>query len=60
MSKLITANELSGRSISDLRSLYRAAHDELVRSEAGSHERRLALATLENISTALASANLRL
>ncbi len=56
MSKLITANELAGKSIPELRAVYRAAHDDLVRSEPGSPERRNALASLENISRALAAA----
>lgn len=54
MSKLITAYELACKTIPELRALYRAAHDDLVRSEPGSPERRLVLANLENISRALA------
>ncbi len=54
MSKLIAAADLAGKSIPELRALFRAAHDDLVRSEPGSPERRLALASLENISRALA------
>lgn len=56
MSRLITANELASKSIPELRALYRAAHDDLVRSDAGTHDRRIALASLENISRALAFA----
>ncbi len=56
MSKLITANELAGKPITELSALYRAAHDDLVRTAPGSHERRMALANLENISRAMACA----
>ena len=59
MSKLITAGELAGKSIGELRSLYRAAHDDLVRSTRGSQERRRALASLENISRAMADCHLQ-
>lgn len=56
MSKLITANELACKCIPELRALYRATHDALVRSDPNSPERRLALASLENISRAIAAA----
>lgn len=56
MSKFITTNELVSKSIPELRTLYRATHDDLVRSEPGSPERRVALASLENISRAIAAA----
>lgn len=58
MSKLITTAELFGKSITELRALHRAVYDNLIRSAPGSHERRLALASLENISRALASCGL--
>lgn len=56
MSKLITAADLAGKTIPELRVLFRAAHDDLARSEPDSPERRNALASLENISRALAAA----
>jgi len=56
MSKLIAANELASKSIPELRSLFKAVHADLVRSEPGSHERLRALASLENISRAMAQA----
>ena len=56
MSKLIIAAELSGKSISELRTLYRAVLQELLRSQPGSAQRRNALASLENISRAMAVA----
>ena len=56
MRKLITAGELANKSIPELRALYRAAHDALVLSASGSPERSLALASLENITRALAYA----
>ncbi len=56
MSTLITPNELASKTILELRTLYRAVHDDLVCSEPGSHKRRVALASLENISRAIATA----
>jgi len=56
MLTLITASELANKSIPELRSLYRAAHDALAMSAPDSPERRLALASLENITRALAFA----
>lgn len=56
MTKLIIAAELNGKSIPELKALFRASHHDLARSAPGSHERRLALASLENISRAMAQA----
>lgn len=47
--KLITRSELASLSIGELSGLYRETFNALVRSERGSHERRNALASLENI-----------
>ena len=51
--KLITASELATMSKIQLRVLFRQVSEDLVRSKAGSAERRNALATLENISRGL-------
>lgn len=56
MSKLITTAELATKSVPELRSLFRTTFNDLARSESGSIERRNALASLENISNALAHA----
>lgn len=47
--KLITRSELASLGISELNALYRETFNALVRSERGTHERRNALASLENI-----------
>lgn len=54
MSRIITPADLQGRSLPELQALYRAVHEELVRSEAGSQARRNALASLEALSLAIA------
>ena len=54
MSKVFTQAALSGRSVTELRALFGAVQQELVRSEAGSQERRDALASLDNISRTMA------
>ncbi|NKB59043.1 MAG: hypothetical protein GKS00_22170 [Alphaproteobacteria bacterium] len=56
MSKFITANELASKSITELRALFRAVHDDLTLSDPGTPERLRALASLENVSRALAAA----
>ncbi len=56
LSKLITAADLAGKTTPELRALFRAAHDDLVRSEPDTPERRNALASLDNISHAIAAA----
>ena len=54
MSKVINPSDLQGRSLPELRALFRNAQQELVRSERGSRERRAALANVEAISLAMA------
>jgi hypothetical protein len=54
MSRIFTQAALQGRSLPELRALFAQAHQELVHSEAGSHERRDALANIDTISRALA------
>ena len=51
--KLITHFELATRSDNELRVLYRDIFNALVRSAPGSNERRICLASLENIRAAL-------
>ena len=54
MTRIITPADLQGRSLTELQALYRAVHEELVRSETGSQARREALASLETLSLAIA------
>ncbi len=51
--KLITAFELETRNEFELRVLFRDVSDALARSDRHSPERRIALASLENIERAL-------
>ena len=60
MSRIITNAELANRSLADLQALYRKAHADMVRSAEGSSARRNAVASLENISRAIATARARL
>ena len=53
--KLISNHELLERSERELSALFRAVSEELVRTRRGSHERRNALGSLENISLARAA-----
>ena len=53
--KLISNHELHQQSESELSALFRAVSEELVRTSRGSHERRNALGSLENISLARAA-----
>jgi len=53
--KLITRFELAAKNESELRGLLRNAFNELARSEHDSHERRNALASLENIEREIGS-----
>ena len=53
--KLITRFELAAKSETELYALLREAFNELVRSESGSHERRNALASIENIQSEIGS-----
>lgn len=54
MIRLMTIFELQQRTQSELHALFRQASQALARSEAATPERRVALASLENISQALA------
>lgn len=51
--RLITIFELATRSENELQVLFRLTSAELTRTTEGSAERRNALATLDNISTAM-------
>ena len=51
--KLITRFELAAKSETELYTLLREVFNELARSKVGSHERRNALASIENIHTEL-------
>lgn len=52
--KLITRFELAAKNENELRAYLREAFNELARSEPDSHQRRNALASLENIQHELA------
>lgn len=54
MTKLFTQAALQGHSVSELRALFAAVQQELVRSDAGSPERSAALRNLETIGLAIA------
>lgn len=53
MSKVFTVAHLQARSESELRVIFKKAHDDLARSAPGSAERRNALATIENVTRVL-------
>jgi len=53
--KLITRFELAAKSENELRGLLREAFNELAKSDLGSHERRNALASIENIRKEISS-----
>ena len=53
MSRIITTAALQRCTLSELQTMYRTVHQELVRSAEGSAERRNALASLENIRRAM-------
>ncbi len=55
MTKFTTRSELSRCSLNELRGFYRTAFNQLVQSPSKSHQRRNALATLENISNEINS-----
>jgi hypothetical protein len=55
MNKLMTIAELQSRTEAELRALFRQATQALARTAAGTPERRNNLATLENISRAIAT-----
>ena len=54
MTTLLTIAELQHRNQSELRALFRQASQALARTTTGTPERRNGLATIENISRALA------
>jgi hypothetical protein len=53
--KLITQFELKSKTKAELRGLYSHAFNEAVKADSGSHKRRNALASIENISRELAT-----
>jgi hypothetical protein len=53
--KLITRSELASLNLDELSGLYRETFNALVRSERGTHERRNALGSLENIEREMRS-----
>lgn len=59
MTRIITSGSVQGRSLSELRSLFHAARQELVQSGAGSPARREAFSILETLSLAMAQRHLR-
>lgn len=54
MNTLLTIAELQHRTESELRALFHHASQALARTAAGTPERRIGLASMENISRALA------
>jgi hypothetical protein len=59
MTRIITPADLQGRSLTELQALFRSAQHALVQSEAGSPERREALASLDALSLAIAQRQTR-
>ncbi len=55
MTSLVTTQDLAGKTKTELCGLHRHFVDALIRSEPDSAERRNALASLENISRAMAA-----
>ena len=55
MTKIITCAELRSRGLEELQDLFRSLEAELLRTEPGSFERTTALASLENVSRAMAT-----
>ena len=53
--RLVTRFELAAKNKNELHTLLREAFNALARSEADSHQRRNALASIENIQNELAS-----
>ena len=51
--KLVTRFELAAKTKTELRGLLREGFNELARSEFGSHQRRNAFASIENIQNEL-------
>ena len=54
MTKIITCAELRRRRLEELRALFRSLEAELARTASGSPERTHVLASLENVSRAIA------
>ena len=59
MTKIITCAELRYRGLEELQALFRSLETELLRTEPGSFERTTALASLENVSRAMATCQAR-
>ena len=59
MTKIITCAELRYRGLEELHALFRDLETELLRTEPGSFERTTVLASLENVSRALAACRAR-
>ena len=57
--RLITASELAGKSLSQLSVLYRMISEELAQTEPSSAEREHMIASLTNITRAIAAARLK-
>ena len=55
MTKIITCAELRTRRLDELQALFRRLETELLRTNPGSFERSTALASLENVSRAMAT-----
>jgi len=60
MTKIITCAELRHYRLEELHALFRSLEVELLRTEPGSFERTTALASLENVSRAMATCRARL
>jgi hypothetical protein len=59
MTKIITCAELRSRGLEELQALFRNLEAELLRTAPGSFERTTALASLENVSRAMATCRAR-
>jgi len=55
MTKIITCSELRYRTAEELHALFRALQNDLSRTAYGSAERRIVLASLESVRSALAA-----
>jgi hypothetical protein len=59
MTKIITCAELRYSRLEELQALFRSLEAELLRTAPGSFERTIALASLENVSRAMATCRAR-
>ena len=59
MTKIITCAELWYRGLEELQALFRSLEAELLHTEPGSFERTTVLASLENVSRAMATCRAR-